>query len=398
MTDFRKQFLGLYDDVAYLDNAATTQMLRAAFDATIAYVSGGRANAGRGLYPLARTTHEVLEQTRLAIAAFAGSSAERTVFTKSTTESLNAVAYGLKSILKPGDEILISPFEHHANLLPWRRLAREVGATVRTMPMVNDFTLDIDGAIAMLSDRTKIIAMTMVSNVTGTVLPVKRIISAASTHNALRTTPLTVLDAAQAAPHMSIADVESDAIVFGAHKCYGPNGVGVLALSYRLASVLEPMIVGGGMVDVVRSDGEAWRDIPARYEGGTLNVEAIVGAAEAFAWIAKNRSEITMHEVALRTRLVDGLRGIEGVHVFDAPSAIGVVSFVVDGVHPHDVAELLGQRGICVRAGHHCAQPFVEQIASGGGTVRVSIAAYTTPEEIERLLAVLPEVIETLSV
>ncbi len=393
MNDIRSQFPGLRPDVAYLDNAATTQICSAALDAMHAYLRAGRSNVGRGLYPMAETSMNAYEDSRKTIANFVDADPATTVFTKSVTEGLNAIAFGVRSILNPGDEILVSPFEHHANLLPWRRIARERGAIVRTMPMTNDFVLDVDGAVAMMNEKTKIIATTMVSNVLGTIVPIQQIISAATTSNAQRPTPFIIIDAAQAAVHLPISmrDLGADAIVFGSHKCYGPAGVAVMALSHRLASTMEPMLVGGGTVDAVGADTEVWRDIPTRFEGGSPNVEGAVGFAAALQSLPLQRGSRRGCEI-LRTKLVTSLRSISGITIFNPREAVGIVSFTVDGAHPHDIADLLGQRGICVRAGHHCAQPLVDRIAPHGGTVRVSLAAYSTEEEVDRFLAMLREV------
>ncbi len=411
MTDTRSQFPALRPDIAYLDNAATTQICSAAIDAMTAYLRAGRSNVGRGLYPMAEVSMTAYEDARKAVANFVGADPATTVFTKSVTEGLNAIAFGVRLMLNPGDEILVSPFEHHANLLPWRRIARERGAIIRTMPMTEDFMLDVDGAIAMMNEKTKIIAMTMVSNVTGTILPVKQIISAASTHYALRPTPFISIDAAQAAAHLPISmrALGADAIVFGSHKCYGPAGIATMALSPRLASIMEPIIVGGGMVDRVfshpeRSEGspmDTWRDIPFRFEGGSPNVEGAIGFAAAVEFlrqkaVGSSNSVILSTAKDLRGKIVENLRVIDGVTILNPRDAVGIISFTVDGIHPHDVADLLGQRGVCVRAGNHCAQPLVDRIAPNGGTVRVSLAMYSTEEEVEKFLTSLREVISIL--
>lgn len=418
MNDLCAQFPALRSDIAYLDNAATTQICSAAIDAMTAYLQAGRANVGRGLYPMAETSMVAYEDARKVVAQFVDADAATTVFTKSVTEGLNAVAFGIRMLVQPGDEILVSPFEHHANLLPWRRLARERGATVRTMPMTHDFMLDVDGAVAMMSEKTKVIAVTMVSNVLGTIVPVKELVlrqSAVGSRGSER--PFVIIDAAQAAAHLSISmrEIGADAIVFGSHKCYGPAGIAAMALSDRLASAMEPMIVGGGMVEGVREEGarrkglgasdeknemsETWREVPARFEGGSPNVEGAVGFAAALGRVQEfchpRVGGDPVH--ALRHRLIESLRAIDGITIFNPREAIGIVSFTVEGIHPHDIAGMLGQRGVCVRAGHHCAQPLVNRIAPHGGTVRVSLAAYSTESEISMFIAALREVISILN-
>jgi cysteine desulfurase / selenocysteine lyase len=392
MTDIQSQFPGLRSEVAYLDNAATTQICEASIDAMTAYLRAGRANVGRGLYPMAEASMVAYEDARKTIANFIDADPATTVFTKSVTEGLNAIAFGVRSMLNAGDEILVSPFEHHANLLPWRRIARERGAIVRTMPMTEDFMLDVDGAVAMMNEKTKIIATTMVSNVLGTIVPVAKLAIRAREIGAL-----VIVDAAQAVAHLPISmrDLGADAIVFGSHKCYGPAGIAAMALSQRLASIMEPMIVGGGMVDAVLADAETWREIPARFEGGSPNVEGAVGFAATLTAIPLLTKE-GLGEVALRDRLIAGLRSIPGITIFNPREAVGIVSFVIDGIHPHDVADLLGQRGVCIRAGHHCAQPLSDRIVPNGGTIRVSLAIYSTQEEVDRFLAALRDVLAIL--
>ncbi len=381
--DFHTQFPGLRRDVAYLDNAATTQMHQSAIDAMHAYIAGGRSNVGRGLYPMAEETMRRYDAGRSTVANFAGVDAGRCIFTKSVTEGLNAIAFGLRERLQPGDEILVSAFEHHANLLSWRRIAKERGAMVKTMPMTPSFTLDLDRAKAMMSDRTKIVAVTMMSNVLGTVLPIPDLADAAHCVGAL-----IVVDAAQAAAHLPIdvVDLGADALVFGSHKCYGPAGIAATILSLDLIDSMEPMIVGGGMVDRVTADGATWRQGIEKFEGGSPNVEGAIGFAAAL-------DSIAFPNQGLRSRLVTDLKSISGVTVFDPPGAVGIVSFTVDGMHPHDVADMLGQRGVCVRAGNHCAAPLVEKLSSTG-TLRASLAMYNDERDIEALVSNLKEIVK----
>ena len=391
----RSQFPGLRRDVAYLDNAATTQICRASIDAMNDYRIGGRSNVGRGLYPIAEVTMRLYDDARSVVASFVGADAAQCVFTKSVTEGLNMIAFGLRDQLQPGDEILLSPFEHHANILPWRRIAKERGAIVKIMPMLADFTLDLPGAIAMLNDRTKIVAMTMMSNVLGTVLPIVDLVEAAHQVGAL-----VIIDAAQAAAHLPIdfKNLGADALVFGSHKCYGPSGVAAMILSSDLLDFMEPMIVGGGMVDHVTANDAVWRPRVEKFEGRSPNVEGAIGFAAAISMIAKIRVETSAvprlgsRNETLRSYLVDCLHSIPGITVFDPSGAVGIVSFTIEGMHPHDVADMLGQRGVCVRAGNHCAAPLVGKLSSTG-TLRASLAIYNDEQDIERLVRALEEVL-----
>lgn len=383
----RAQFPGLRRDVAYLDNAATTQVHQSAIDAMNAYITGGRSNVGRGLYPIAEETMKQYDAARATVANFVGIDSGRCVFTKSVTEGLNAIAFGLRNQLQPGDEILVSAFEHHANLLPWRRIANERGAIVKTMPMLADFTLDLDRAKAMMNDRTKIVAATMMSNVLGAILPISELAQRAHEVGAL-----IVVDAAQAAAHLPIdvVDLGVDALVFSSHKCYGPAGIAAMILSLDLIDSMEPMIVGGGMVDRVTADGATWRQGIEKFEGGSPNVETAIGFAAALTSLPLTKGE---SEGVLRRRLIADLKSISGVTVFDPPSAVGIVSFTIEGMHPHDVADMLGQRGVCVRAGNHCAAPLVEKL-SVTGTLRASLAMYNDERDIEALVSNLKEIVK----
>jgi len=393
MTNFeniRAQFPGLRRDVAYLDNAATTQICRASIDAMNDYRIGGRTNVGRGLYPMAEVTMKLYNDVRSTVANFVGADATQCIFTKSVTEGLNAIAFGLRDRLQPGDEILISPFEHHANILPWRRIAKERGAMVKIMPMLADLTLDLDGAIVMINDRTRIVAMTMVSNVLGTILPIVQLVEAAH-----RVGAIVVIDAAQAAAHLPIdfKNLGADALVFGSHKCYGPSGIAAMILSDDLIDSMEPIIVGGGMVDRVTADDSVWKTGVEKFEGGSPNVEGAIGFAEAVRGCGVLGVGCSDEVAQLRSRLVADLQSIPNITVFDPPGAVGIVSFVVGDMHPHDVADMLGARGVCVRAGNHCAAPLVEKL-SLSGTLRASLAIYNDEQDVAMLVENLREIVE----
>lgn len=390
MTDIRSQFLGLSSNIVYFDNASTTQMLCAAQSAMADYLVSGRSNVGRGLYPPAEASMCAHENARKTIADFLGADPAHFIFTKGVTDGLNAIAFGLRKQIQKGDEILVSPFEHHANFLPWQRIAQERGAILRTMPMTDTYMLDVEGALAMMNDRTRVVAMTMVSNALGTILPVEVIARKAKDFGSYA-----VIDAAQAVAHLPISfhNMGVDALIIGSHKNYGPAGIGAMAISSRLENVLEPMILGGGMVDRISEAESVWREIPARFEGGSVNVEGAIGFASAIDWISKHGVD---QKEDLRSLLVHGLKNIPHITVFDPTHATSIVSFTVEGVHPHDIADMLGQKGICVRAGNHCAVPLMQTIAPHGGTVRVSLATYSTQDEVERFLLELIEVISML--
>lgn len=401
ISDIRCQFPGLRRDVAFLDNAATTQICQPSIDAVNRYWQSGRSNVGRGLYPLAEEAMREYESARSVIAEFVGARSDECVFVKSVTEGLNMMAFGLKSMLREGDEILISPFEHHANVLPWRRIARERGAIVRTMPMTDRFELDLAGSLAMMNERTKIVAVALVSNVLGTILPVKELSERAHEVGAI-----IIVDAAQAVAHLpvSMSDLGADAIVFGAHKMYGPAGIAAVVCSRPLIESMEPMIVGGGMVDSVGDETELFRSGAEKFEGGSPNVDGAIGFAAAVEFVKGVPNSLLD---ASELRGADGNRGsviallrselvkIQGVRIVSPESSQSIVAFTVDGAHPHDVADLLGKEGVCVRAGNMCAAPLVSKISSEG-VIRVSIGAYNDETDARRLIEALPKVIAML--
>ena len=387
--DIRVQFPGLRRDVAFLDNAATTQMCQPSIDAVNRYWESGRSNVGRGLYSLAEEAMKEYEMARSTVAEFVDAVSEQTIFVKSVTEGLNMVAFGLKSMLQEGDEILISPFEHHANILPWRRIARERGVVVRTMPMTDRFELNLAGSLAMMNERTKIVAVTLVSNVLGTILPVD-----ALSERAHEVGAVVVVDAAQAVAHtpVSMQEFGADAVAFGAHKMYGPAGIAAVVCSQHLIETMEPMIVGGGMVDSVGDDVETFRSGVQKFEGGSPNVEGAIGFAAAVGFVKESGAGDGESIILL---LRSELRKIQGVRIVSPESSQSIVAFTVDGAHPHDVADLLGKEGVCVRAGNMCAAPLVSKISSEG-VLRVSIAAYTDEVDAMRLIEALPKVIAML--
>lgn len=403
INDIRVQFPGLRRDVAFLDNAATTQICQPSIEAMNRYWLSGRSNVGRGLYPLAEEAMREYESARSVIAEFVDARLEQVIFVKSVTEGLNMIAFGLRSMLKEGDEILVSPFEHHANLLPWRRIARERGAVVRTMPLTDRFELDLPGSLAMMNDRTKIMAAALVSNVLGVILPIKELSERAHEVGAV-----VIVDAAQAVAHMpvSMPGLGADAMVFGAHKMYGPAGIATVVCSEPLIDSMEQMIVGGGMVDSVGDEAETFRSGVQKFEGGSPNVEGAIGFAAAVGFVRglgiPLRSSMTQSfegRVGNWGLIIALLRSelgkIKGVRIVSPESSQSIVAFTVDGAHPHDVADLLGKEGVCVRAGNMCAAPLVSKISSEG-VLRVSVAAYTDETDVMRLIEALPKVIAML--
>lgn len=361
-------------------------MSESALEAMVTFERGGRASVHRGLYPLAARASEAYERARQDVARFVGADAEGLVFTKGTTEGLNLVAQGIASQLGPGDEVLVTIADHHASVLPWLALSKEYGFVVRTVGLDEGFRLDLHELKRLLSPRTRVVAVPMISNVLGTRFPIEEIAGMAHEVGAY-----VIIDAAQAVGHVPI-DVEEigcDALAFSAHKMYGPMGIGALYLGERLCE-LSPLLFGGGMVDDATE--LLWKKGVERFEAGTPNVTATVGfAAAANDLRDRTLRDVSVHEAALTKGLIDGLMSQSGVHIVgprDLHDRSGIVSFTVDGMHAHDLAHILGEQGICVRAGHHCAQPLAQAYCPQG-SVRVSIGRGNSVEDIEAFILAL---------
>jgi cysteine desulfurase / selenocysteine lyase len=376
--------------LVYLDNAATSQKPRPVLEAMASYYEQSNANVHRGIHLLAEEATEELESARAVAALFIGARSEHgIVFTKGTTEAINLVAEGWAARrLKPGDEIVVTALEHHSNLLPWQRAAQRSGATLRAWPATKLGELDPD---FVLGPRTRLVAFSHVSNAVGTLLPVARLVGAAKEHGAV-----VVVDAAQSAPHLKL-DVQAigcDFLAFSGHKTLGPTGIGVLwGTAERLAET-EPLLLGGGMVREVTVQSATFLDPPRRFEGGTPPIAEAVGLRVALEYLTRiGMDRVLAHDRALVRTALDRLRKIPDLTVYgpDDPEArVGIVSFNLRGVHPHDLAAFLDQRGIAVRAGNHCAQPLMTALGTAG-VVRASFALYNTLEEVDVLARALDE-------
>jgi cysteine desulfurase/selenocysteine lyase len=373
--------------LVYLDSAATTQMPLAVFEAQSDYVRSGRGNPYRGLHAFAEGATQAFNSARSVVAQFIGASPDELIFTKSTTEGLNLLARSLGSKLGPGDEVVLSIFEHHANLLPWRELAREHGFLIRYLSMSAGGSIDLEVAKAMMSTRTKAVVVAHVSNVLGTILPVKELGELAHAVGAVL-----LLDGAQSVAHMpvNVKELGCDAFAFGAHKMYGPEGIGALYIAKHLRPLLQPFVYGGGMVDEVLDDGVTYADDVRFFEAGSPNVSGAVGFAAACTFLLSQDFEnIQRHEHDLVQALVYELTKLPRVTVHFPQPEFGrtsVVSFSIHGVHSHDVAQVLADQGIAVRAGYHCAAPLTRCL-DVSGTVRASFGIYTSNEDVMKLVA-----------
>jgi cysteine desulfurase/selenocysteine lyase len=383
--------------LVYLDSGATSQKPESVIQAEVDFYKNINAAVHRGAHLLAEDASEAYEFARANVAQFIGASPEELIFTKSATESLNVLAYSLgnsESVIniKSGDEIVVTEVEHHANLIPWQQLAKRTGAKLRWLQVLPDGRLDLSNIDQVITNKCRVVAITHQSNVLGTILPVSKISDAARAVGAL-----VILDACQSAPHfpINVKNLDVDFIVFSGHKMLGPTGIGVLWGRLNLLEQLEPAFFGGSMVDSVSMDAATWAKVPRKFEAGVPNMAQAVGLSAAINYLRiVGMSNIEQHEQALTAKLISGLQQISGVRVIgplDGKDRGGVVSFVVDGVHPHDVGQVLDQYGIAVRTGHHCAWPLMKKL-NLVGTTRASLHLYNNESDIEALFEGLEKV------
>lgn len=376
----------------YFDNANTAQKPRAVIDAISAFYREHNANVARAVHTLSEEATALYEGARTRIARQLGASeAREIVLTSGTTAAINLVAYGyLRPRLRAGDEILISWMEHHANIVPWQLLCAESGARLVVAPVQDDGALDVQALLDLIGPRTRLVGLTHVSNVLGTINPIERV--AAATRSA--DIPLLV-DGSQAVPHLpvDVAALGCDFYVYTGHKLYGPTGTGVLWGRYALLDAMSPWIGGGEMIEQVRFDGTLYAPPPRRFEAGTPNIAGFVGLAAAIDYLdTLDLPALRAHEHALGERLRRGLADVPGMRLIgDAPERVAVCSFVVEGAHATDLAMLLDLEGIAVRSGQHCAHPLMQRFGVGA-TLRASLAFYNTDEEVDRFLAALHKV------
>lgn len=372
--------------LVYLDSAASSQRPRTVIEAMSEYYATSHANVHRSIHTLGEEATARYELARDRVQRFIGAaSREEVVFTRGTTDGLNLVADALGRTLGAGDEILITDMEHHSNIVPWQMAARGRGVTIRSIPLTDAGLLDLEACDRLLGPRTRVLAFTHVSNVLGTINPVR-----ALTDRARRTGAVSVVDGAQAAPHLPLdmSSLGCDFYVFSGHKMLGPTGIGVLWGRRQALEALEPTRGGGEMIKEVWIDRARWNDLPWRFEPGTPPIAEAVGLTAAVEYLEKLGMEhVAEHERALARQAVEVLAAVPGVKVYGPPAAVergAVVAFSVEGLHPHDVAALLDQEGIAVRAGHHCAQPLMRRLGVVG-TARASFSVYSSPEDVSLL-------------
>lgn len=383
----------------YLDSAATSQKPRAVIDAIVQYYEHDNANPHRGAYALSARATERYHASRERVARFMGASdPDRLIFTRGTTEALNLVATSWGTNVGRGDAIVITALEHHANFVPWQQLALAKGASLRICQLTSEGLIDIDHLYALLADgKVKVVAFAHVSNALGSINPVAEIAAAAREAGAI-----SVCDGAQAVPHLPIRfdSLGVDFYAFSGHKMLGPMGCGGLIGRRALLEAMPPYQMGGDMIEWVEDDWTTWNVLPHKFEAGTPNVADAVGLAAACEYLdGIGMDRVRAHEVELLSLAHERLLAIPGVRLY-GPASVeqksGVVSFTLEGVHPHDIAQVLDEAGVCVRAGHHCAQPLMRRLEVAA-TARASFYVYNTAEDVEALAAAIARAAEVFS-
>ncbi len=383
---FERRFGGR--ELIYLDSGATAQKPRSVIDAQAEHLRAHNANVHRGVYALAQEADAAYDQARKRVAAFVGADARTTIFTKNVTEAINLVAYSWgRANIAPGDAILITQMEHHANLVPWQVLCRERGAELRYLEVDERGELSLDQLDAELArGDVKLVAFAHVSNVLGTINPVSEM-----TERIRAAGALSLIDGAQAVPQMpvDVSALGADFYGWTGHKAVGPTGIGVLHGREQLLDAMEPFLTGGDMIASVDFQSVSWNELPYKFEAGTPPIAEAVGLAAAADYLdALGMQRVRAHERSLTEYMLERLADVPGLRVVGPPEAErrgGLASFTIDGIHPHDVAELADRAGVCIRAGHHCAQPLMRCLGVGA-TARASVGVYNERADIDALV------------
>ncbi|MED1151070.1 cysteine desulfurase [Bacillus paralicheniformis] len=391
--DIREQFPILSQqvnghDLVYLDSAATSQKPRVVIETLDEYYNSYNSNVHRGVHTLGTKATDGYEGAREKVRKFINAkSMQEIIFTRGTTTALNMVALSYaRANLKPGDEIVITPMEHHANIIPWQQAVKATGATLKYIPLQEDGTISLDDVRETVTENTKIVSAAHVSNVLGTINPIKEIAKIAHDNGAVM-----VVDGAQSTPHMKIdvQDLDCDFYTFSAHKMSGPTGVGVLYGKRALLENMEPAEFGGEMIDFVGLYESTWKELPWKFEAGTPIIAGAIGLGAAIDFLEDiGLDEILAHEHRLAAYALERFKELEGATVYGPAERAGLVTFNLEDVHPHDVATVLDAEGVAVRAGHHCAQPLMKWL-NVSATARASFYLYNTEEDIDKLIEAL---------
>ena len=401
VTSIRKQFPILHqkvngNDLVYFDNAATTQKPEAVIQALTAYYTGYNANIHRGIHTLAEKATKAFEETRAAARQFIGARfVEEIIFVRGVTEGINLVASSYaRAFLKAGDEIIISGLEHHSNIVPWQLVCEEKGCTLKVIPVLPSGELDMTAFNRLLSSKTKLVAVNHASNSLGTINPVREIIAKAHDCGAV-----VLIDGAQAAAHIDIdvQQLDCDFYCISGHKMYGPTGSGILYGKKELLEKMPPYMGGGEMISNVTFEKTTYNELPYKFEAGTPNIADTIALKEAIVFInTLGKKNIAAHESKVLRHAADQLSKLKGVRLIGtAKEKVSVQSFIIEGIHPFDIGQMLDTRGIAVRTGHHCTQPLMDHFGIEG-TVRASFAVYNTIEETDKLIEGVDRIIRFL--
>ncbi len=372
--------------LSYLDNGATAQKPSVVIEAIERYYRAENSNIHRGVHYLSEQATNAYESARGKVADFIGvSDPDEVIFVRGATEGINLVAHGfVETLLEEGDEILITHMEHHANIVPWQIAAEKTGAMLKVVPVLDNGTLDLEAYAALLSEKTKLVSIVHVSNALGTINPVKDLIDQAHA----RGIPV-LLDACQSVPHMavSVAELDCDFFVFSGHKLFGPTGIGVLWGKRALLERFPPYQSGGDMIEQVDFEGTTYKGIPGKFEAGTPHIEGVIGLAAAIDYVnGLDRSAALAHEHALLVDATEKLSAVDNLRIIGtAAEKASILSFVIEGVHPHDIGTFLDADGVAIRAGHHCTQPLLKRFGVPA-TARASFAFYNNFEDVDRLV------------
>lgn len=390
----RNDFPVLVNDekLAYLDSAASSLKPKCVIEVIDDYYTRLGVNVHRGVYQLSYEATELFEEARNVVAKFVSADFEEIVFTRGASSSLNLVAlsYGMEFI-KEGDEIITSELEHHSSFMPWLNIANQKKAKIVFVPLDSEGRITIDNFKKVLTTKTKVVALTYVSNVMGYITPIKEIIKIAHKNGAIVT-----LDGAQAVPHMkvNVKDLDCDFLSFSGHKMCGPSGIGVLYGKRKYLDMMPPVEFGGDMADVVTKDSMTFKDSPYKFEAGTPIIAGAIGLAAAVKYLnTLNLDEVAIYEHELKEYALNSLKELKDVIIYNETAETGIISFNLKGVHPHDVASVFDNNKVCIRAGHHCAQPITRWLQTVG-TVRASFYMYNTKEDVDSFIKSVKEAIE----
>lgn len=375
-----------HPDLVYLDSAATSQRPKQVIKTITDFYEKENANIHRGVYTLSEHATQLYEQARKKIAKFINANEKEIVFTRNTTESINLLANSILPLIKEGkDEILLTEMEHHSNLVPWQQLAKKHNLKLKFIPLTENYELDYEKAKQLITEKTAILSVTHISNVLGTVNDIKQLIDLAKEKDTL-----TIIDAAQSVAHqkINVKELDYDFLVFSGHKMYGPLGIGILYGRESHLEKMEPMLFGGGMINSVSYENSTFREIPEKFEAGTQNIPGAIALATTVDYIESiGLEKIKEHESDLLKYALDQLSRLENIEIYSPQNenTSSIISFNLKNIHPHDVAEILNDNNVAIRAGHHCCMPLMKKL-NLPGTCRISFSIFNTKEDIDKLI------------